>query len=201
MLYLVVHCEAQSDPNAFPDALTEAGEAQAEHLAKVLNLLGVQNVFVAPHRRALDSVGPFFAKRRDEGSFIRAEVHYELSDSVALPEQKPRSWALEELRPYGLNRQSLYGNIPGPEDLDAYRARVLRWYTDHFWSEYRDCPYPTAIVANSVTVGMLVYYIMLTKGGGPSLAQARSVVNNLKAGAVLELGIEDLTLRLRRRVI
>ena len=45
MLYLVVHCEAQSDPNAFPDALTEAGEAQAEHLAKVLNLLGVQNVF------------------------------------------------------------------------------------------------------------------------------------------------------------
>lgn len=201
MLYLIVHCEAQGSDRLFADALTDQGRAKADHLGMVLDSLGVQTLFTAPHRRALDTLKPYIDLRRSQGNFLRTEAHYELCDGVFLPERKPESLALEEIQVYGLNRQSLYGNIPDPEDLDTYRARVLSWYTDHFWSEYRDCPYPTAIVADAMTIGVLVYYIMLTKGGGNDTAKARNVVENLKPGTVLECGIDDMQLRLRRRVI
>ena len=104
---------------------------------------------------------------------------------------------LEFIKQYGLNRQSLYGNIPEPESIDAYRQS---WRgTLITFPEYRDCPYPTAIVADTMTIGVLVYYIMLTKEAD-LITRHRAVVDNLTPGAVLEFGIEDLTMRLRRRI-
>jgi 2,3-bisphosphoglycerate-dependent phosphoglycerate mutase len=58
-LLLVRHCETTGQQPEAP--LTEAGRAQAQHLAGWLADLGVDHVVSSPYRRAVDSIAPFAA--------------------------------------------------------------------------------------------------------------------------------------------
>jgi 2,3-bisphosphoglycerate-dependent phosphoglycerate mutase len=58
-MLLVRHCEISGQQPEAP--LTEAGRAQAQHLAGWLAARGVDHVVSSPYRRAVDSITPFAA--------------------------------------------------------------------------------------------------------------------------------------------
>lgn len=205
MLYLVVHCDSESGREAFDTLLSPEGARRAQHLSTLMETLGVQSVFTAPNRRSLDTLLPYTTARAASGKYLRTEVHYNLSNAVLIDfsynSLKPQPMTLEFIKKYGLNRQSLYGTIPGLEDLGAHQRRVIEWYTNHLIPEYEGCPYPTAIVADRHTIATLVSYMMTRKGTGTDQDAANAVVSALAPGAVLEFGFDNMALALKRRVI
>ena len=201
MLYLVVHGLEENGEQKFASPLSAEGRAQAQYLSSLLDTLAVQSIFTAPNKRSLDTVQPYIRVRTASNKFLRVEVHYNLTNATLTPELRSQSMTLEHIQQYGLNRQSLYGVIPEIESEAEHQRRVIEWYTNHLLPEYRDCPYPTAIVADKHTIATLAHYMMLLKGTGIDKETADSVVAALSPGAVLEFSFDNMALVLKRRVI
>lgn len=196
MLYLIFHAEPAVGQETALELLSERGVQQSVDLACLMESLKIQVVYAAPHRRALDTIKHFVSRRRKQGDFCRVEVHYELTNGVFTPERKPVPMPLEWAHSYGLNRQSVYGIIPGPENQEAHQRRVLDWFTNEFWPKYESAPIPTAIVADGRTLAVILYYIMANS----PYAEAKRIVETLSHGAVLEFRGNGMRLEFSRRV-
>lgn len=194
MLYLLWHAKAEGD--SFWDPLSTEGVQQSLHLAGVLERLGVETIYTAPYRRALDTIKSFVQRKRSLGKFCRVEVNYNLSNGVFLPEMRPEAVTLEQLISYGLKRNSVAGNIPGPEVTEMYERRIVDFFCNEFWPKYEDAPNPTVIVADGMTVAVILYYIMRHK----PYARAKEIVQSLKPGAVLAFKGDGFQLQFESQV-
>ena len=196
MLYLVTHAETEHNSQLFDEPLSPKGSQQSVDLAQLFNVLGVQVVYAAPYRRALDTVKFFITERKRKGEFVRAEVHYDICNGIFLPEQQPHSLSMERVQDCGLNRQLVMGNMPQPESFDNYRRRILDWFTNEFLSKYEDAPIPTVIVADTMTLAIITYYIM----NKMSYTIAKQVVNSLRYASVHEFRSNGFRLDYSRQV-
>jgi broad specificity phosphatase PhoE len=194
MLYLIHHGEAVGD--LFESALTSVGMDQVTNIAAVMQLLNIQCIYTAPYMRALDTILPYVHDRKTHNHFCRVEAHYELHNPVLLPEHRPKPLSLDVVMQYKMNRQSVLGTVPGPENYAEFQRRIIDWFDNEFFQKYKDAPIPTAIVADSMTLGTIMYYLMARK----PYNLVRDKVMALKPGSIVEFKSDGLRLEYSRQI-
>ena len=198
MLYLIHHGTPVTNADTFDEPLSVAGVHQSVQLAELLERLGVNAVYTAPYRRAMDTIKHYVLRRREQGRLCRVEVRYDLCAAVLAATAEPRAMTLAEAQHYGLDRQSVHGEMPqGIETEEQFRRRVIEWFTNDFWPKYEDAPNPTAIVAGRRALSVLITYLCSKN----QRAAAESTIQTMAPGAVYEFRGNGFRLELGRQLM
>lgn len=165
MLYLVEQCA--SDPG-YDTSIDNP--AHAAHISRMLIQLGINRLYVAPQRAALETVAGFLRCAETAERGFPIVVDYSLGTRAA--------WLrpLSSFAEFGITRaQQIHGRIP---TSGAYARQLQLW---EWWQstarEIMDSPVPTAIVADAATV------LVLQRAVSP-ITPARALVAD--AGRVAE---------------